>query len=120
VLNYIGAYIETMFRNAARAASQTMHSGPPAPTQKREILTFGLDTARVPDKTGALEPPVWVCSPVWQLQIISVVPSRVFRARSAGRQFGDATTEGEFIETIMAAQGALERKQNGRQVAQKM
>ena len=28
--------------------------------------------------------------------------------------------EGEFIETIMAAQGALERKQNGRQVAQKM
>ena len=30
------------------------------------------------------------------------------------------TPEGEFIETIMAAQGALERKQNGRQVAQKM
>lgn len=28
--------------------------------------------------------------------------------------------EGEFIETIMAAQGTLERKQNGRQVAQKM
>lgn len=32
----------------------------------------------------------------------------------------DDTPEGEFIETIMAAQGALERKQNGRQVAQKM
>lgn len=32
----------------------------------------------------------------------------------------DETPEGEFIETIMAAQGALERKQNGRQVAQKM
>ncbi|MEM6891759.1 MAG: recombinase family protein [Pseudomonadota bacterium] len=30
------------------------------------------------------------------------------------------TPEGEFIETIMAAQGQLERKQNGRQVAQKM
>ena len=30
------------------------------------------------------------------------------------------TPEGGFIETIMAAQGALERKQNGRQVAQKM
>jgi len=30
------------------------------------------------------------------------------------------TPEGEFIETIMAAQGALERKQNGRQVSQKM
>jgi len=30
------------------------------------------------------------------------------------------TSEGEFIETIMAAQGALERKQNGRQVSQKM
>jgi DNA invertase Pin-like site-specific DNA recombinase len=30
------------------------------------------------------------------------------------------TGGGEFIETIMAAQGALERKQNGRQVAQKM
>jgi site-specific DNA recombinase len=32
----------------------------------------------------------------------------------------DDTPEGEFIETIMAAQGALERKQNGRQVKQKM
>ena len=32
----------------------------------------------------------------------------------------DDTPEGEFIETIIAAQGALERKQNGRQVAQKM
>ncbi len=32
----------------------------------------------------------------------------------------DESPEGEFIETIMAAQGALERKQNGRQVAQKM
>lgn len=32
----------------------------------------------------------------------------------------DDTPEGEFVETIMAAQGALERKQNGRQVSQKM
>ncbi len=32
----------------------------------------------------------------------------------------DDTPEGEFIETIMAAQGALERKLNGRQLAQKM
>lgn len=32
----------------------------------------------------------------------------------------DDTPEGEFIETIIAAQGELERKQNGRQVAQKM
>lgn len=32
----------------------------------------------------------------------------------------EETPEGEFIETIMAAQGALERKQNGRQVSQKM
>ncbi|MEP3918449.1 recombinase family protein, partial [Ascidiaceihabitans sp.] len=32
----------------------------------------------------------------------------------------DDTPEGEFVETILAAQGALERKQNGRQVAQKM
>ncbi len=30
------------------------------------------------------------------------------------------TPEGEFIETVLAAQGQLERKQNGRQVAQKM
>ena len=30
------------------------------------------------------------------------------------------TPEGEFIETVMAAQGELERKQNSRQVAQKM
>ncbi|MCP4184981.1 MAG: recombinase family protein, partial [Hyphomicrobiales bacterium] len=47
-----------------------------------------------------------------------------FRARGASIaclnfKFDD-TPEGEFIETIMAAQGALERKQNGRQVAQKM
>ena len=32
----------------------------------------------------------------------------------------DGTPEGEFIETIMAVQGALECKQNDRQVAQKM
>ena len=47
-----------------------------------------------------------------------------FRARRAtieclNFKFED-TPEGEFIETIMAAQGALERKQNGRQVSQKM
>ncbi len=47
-----------------------------------------------------------------------------FRARGAtieclNFKFED-TPEGEFIETIMAAQGALERKQNGRQVSQKM
>ena len=32
----------------------------------------------------------------------------------------DESPEGEFIETIIAAQGQLERKQNSRQVAQKM
>jgi len=32
----------------------------------------------------------------------------------------EETPEGEFIETIMAAQGALEREQNKRQVVQKM
>ncbi|WP_226550413.1 recombinase family protein [Celeribacter naphthalenivorans] len=47
-----------------------------------------------------------------------------FRSRGAtieclNFKFED-TPEGEFIETIMAAQGALERKQNGRQVSQKM
>ncbi|GAA6176720.1 hypothetical protein NBRC116593_26390 [Sulfitobacter pacificus] len=47
-----------------------------------------------------------------------------FRDRGAvmdclNMKLGD-TPEDEFIETIMAAQGALERKQNGRQVAQKM
>lgn len=47
-----------------------------------------------------------------------------FRARNAlveclNFRF-DETAEGEFIETIMAAQGMLERKQNSRQVAQKM
>ena len=46
------------------------------------------------------------------------------RLRNAEREclnfkFED-TPEGEFIETVMAAQGELERKQNGRQVAQKM
>lgn len=32
----------------------------------------------------------------------------------------DDSPEGEFIETIIVAQGELERKQNGRQVGQKM
>jgi DNA invertase Pin-like site-specific DNA recombinase len=32
----------------------------------------------------------------------------------------DDTPEGEFIETVIAAQGDLERKQNARQVSQKM
>ena len=32
----------------------------------------------------------------------------------------DDTPEGKFVETIFAAQGQLEREQNGRQVAQKM
>ncbi|WP_282077588.1 recombinase family protein, partial [Epibacterium ulvae] len=32
----------------------------------------------------------------------------------------DESPESEFVETIMAAQGQLERKQNGRQVVQKM
>ncbi|MEM6467746.1 MAG: recombinase family protein, partial [Pseudomonadota bacterium] len=32
----------------------------------------------------------------------------------------DETPEGKFIETILAAQGQLEREQNGRQVRQKM
>lgn len=32
----------------------------------------------------------------------------------------EETPEGEFLETIIAAQGQLERQQNGRQVAQKM
>ncbi|WP_187429842.1 hypothetical protein ROLI_010610 [Roseobacter fucihabitans] len=32
----------------------------------------------------------------------------------------DETPEGEFVETIFAAQGQLERKQNARQVSQKM
>ena len=47
-----------------------------------------------------------------------------FRARDADIECLnfklDDSPEGEFIETIIAAQGALERKQNGRQVAQKM
>lgn len=47
-----------------------------------------------------------------------------FRARGARIEClnfkFDESPEGEFIETIMAAQDALERKQNGRQVAQKM
>ncbi|MBO9466727.1 recombinase family protein [Tropicibacter sp. R15_0] len=35
-------------------------------------------------------------------------------------KFEEDSPEGEFIETIIAAQGELERKQNGRQVGQKM
>ena len=49
---------------------------------------------------------------------------REMAARNAGREclnfkFEDSP-EGEFIETIIAAQGELERKQNRRQVIQKM
>ena len=49
---------------------------------------------------------------------------RAFKLRKAtveclNFKFED-TPEGKFIETIIAAQGALEREQNGRQVVQKM
>ena len=49
---------------------------------------------------------------------------RAFKVRGAtveclNFKFED-TPEGKFIETILAAQGALEREQNGRQVTQKM
>lgn len=49
---------------------------------------------------------------------------RAFKSRQAtveclNFKFED-TPEGRFIETILAAQGALEREQNGRQVSQKM
>ena len=44
---------------------------------------------------------------------------RGVRVECLNFKLGDSP-EDEFIETIMAAQGALERKQNGRQVAQKM
>ena len=49
---------------------------------------------------------------------------RAFRLRNArieclNFKFDD-TPEGKFIETILAAQGELEREQNGRQVSQKM
>ncbi|MEP2473393.1 MULTISPECIES: recombinase family protein [Rhodobacterales] len=49
---------------------------------------------------------------------------RAFRDRQAQLEclnFSfDETPEGEFVETIFAAQGQLERKQNARQVSQKM
>ena len=45
--------------------------------------------------------------------------SRNVRLECLNFKLGDSP-EDEFIETIIAAQGALERKQNGRQVAQKM
>lgn len=44
---------------------------------------------------------------------------REIRVESPNFKFDD-TPEGEFIETIIAAQGQLERKQNRRQVQQKM
>ncbi|MEM9238477.1 MAG: recombinase family protein [Pseudomonadota bacterium] len=47
-----------------------------------------------------------------------------FRARNAKLEClnyrFDETPEGEFMETVFAAQGQLERKQNARQVSQKM
>lgn len=44
---------------------------------------------------------------------------RGVRIESPNFTFGD-TPEDEFVETVIAAQGQLERKQNGRQVKQKM
>jgi len=50
---------------------------------------------------------------------MNAIVIKCFIMMTNGDNFAD-TREGEFIETILAAQGQLERKQNRRQVIQKM
>lgn len=56
---------------------------------------------------------------VFHLQLRQVLKSHGAILECLNFKFED-TPEGDFIETIMAAQGELERKQNQRQVIQKM
>lgn len=55
----------------------------------------------------------------FHLELRDAFQKRRARIECLNFNFED-TPEGEFIKAIMAAQGDLERKQNGRQVAQKM
>ena len=56
---------------------------------------------------------------VFHLQLRQALSTRGAAVECLNFKFED-TPEGEFIETIMAAQGQLERKQNRRQTVQKM
>ncbi|MCB9942438.1 MAG: recombinase family protein [Geminicoccaceae bacterium] len=55
----------------------------------------------------------------FHLQLRKAFRARKARVECLNFKFDDSP-EGKFIETILAAQGALEREQNGRQVTQKM
>ena len=55
----------------------------------------------------------------FHLKLRKAFQARDARVECLNFKFED-TPEGKFIETILAAQGALEREQNGRQVVQKM
>ena len=56
---------------------------------------------------------------VFHIQLRKALEDRGARVECLNFKFED-TPEGQFIETIMAAQGELEREQNRRQVIQKM
>ena len=86
----------------------------------KALLAF-LDAQ--PDKSFIVlfdDPKRFARSTKYHLKLREALRARGARIACLNFKFEEDSPEGEFIETIMAAQGALERKQNGRQVAQKM
>lgn len=66
------------------------------------------------------DPKRFARSTKYHLELREALRARGARIACLNFKFEEDSPEGEFIETIIAAQGELERKQNGRQVAQKM
>ena len=66
------------------------------------------------------DPKRFARSTKYHLKLREALRARGARIACLNFKFEDDSPESEFIETIIAAQGELERKQNGRQVGQKM
>ncbi len=84
------------------------------------LLSF-LDAQ--PDKSFIVlfdDPKRFARSTKYHLKLREALRARGARIACLNFKFEEDSPEGEFIETIIAAQGELERKQNGRSVAQKM
>ncbi len=66
------------------------------------------------------DPKRFARSTKYHLELREALRARGAQIACLNFKFEEDSPENEFIETIIAAQGELERKQNGRQVAQKM
>ncbi|GAB5449606.1 MAG: hypothetical protein Gyms2KO_44790 [Gymnodinialimonas sp.] len=101
-----------------------------------DTISGGVDYAERPGMTSLLvfldaqphenfvvvfdDPKRFARSVRFHLELREALRQRGAQVECLNFNFEDDNPEGEFIETIIAAQGELERKQNGRQVSQKM